>query len=121
MSFFVDVLVNIVIELQCGIGYQDCFQCLIIMLCQVLECDVFVLLCYDLWQFILFVIHGLVKDVFGRCFVLEGYLWLEVIVCVGDVVCFFVDSELFDFYDGLIFGQESLKVYVCVGLLLFVG
>lgn len=121
MSFFVDVLANIVIELQRGIGYQDRFQRLIITLRQVLECDAFALLRYDSRQFISFVIDGLVKDVFGRRFALEGYLRLEAIVRVGDVVRFFVDSELFDFYDGLIFGQESLKVYVCVGLLLFVG
>ena len=39
MSFSVDVLANIAIELQRGIGHQDRFQRLITTLRQVLECD----------------------------------------------------------------------------------
>ena len=39
MSFSVDVLANIAIELQRGIGHQDRFQRLITTLRQLLECD----------------------------------------------------------------------------------
>ena len=39
MSFSVDVLAGIAIELQSGIGHQDRFQRLITTLRQVLECD----------------------------------------------------------------------------------
>ncbi len=47
MSFAVDVLANIAIELQRGIGHQDRFQRLITTLRQVLECDASALLRYD--------------------------------------------------------------------------
>ncbi len=47
MSFSVDVLANIAIELQRGIGHQDRFQRLITTLRQVLECDASALLRYD--------------------------------------------------------------------------
>ncbi|WP_460997182.1 hypothetical protein, partial [Staphylococcus aureus] len=52
MSFSVDVLANIAIELQRGIGHQDRFQRQITTLRQVLECDASALLRYDSRQFI---------------------------------------------------------------------
>ena len=121
MSFSVDVLANIAIELQRGIGHQDRFQRLITTLRQVLECDASALLRYDSRQFIPLAIDGLVKDVLGRRFALEGHPRLEAIARAGDVVRFPADSELPDPYDGLIPGQESLKVHACVGLPLFAG
>ena len=66
-------------------------------------------------------IDGLAKDVLGRRFALEGHPRLEAIARAGDVVRFPADSELPDPYDGLIPGQESLKVHACVGLPLFAG
>ena len=60
MSFSVDVLANIAIELQRGIGHQDRFQRLITTLRQVLECDASALLRYDSRQFIPLAIDGLV-------------------------------------------------------------
>ena len=61
MSFSVDVLANIAIELQRGIGHQDRFQRLITTLRQVLECDASALLRYDSRQFIPLAIDGLAK------------------------------------------------------------
>ncbi len=121
MSFSVDVLANIAIELQRGIGHQDRFQRLITTLRQVLECDASALLRYDSRQFIPLAIDGLAKDVLGRRFALEGHPRLEAIARAGDVVRFPADSELPDPYDGLIPGLESLKVHACVGLPLFAG
>ena len=67
MSFSVDVLANIAIELQRGIGHQDRFQRLITTLRQVLECDASALLRYDSRQFIPLAIDGLAKeDVYKR-------------------------------------------------------
>ena len=79
MSFSVDVLANIAIELQRGIGHQDRFQRLITTLRQVLECDASALLRYDSRQFIPLAIDGLAKDVLGRHFALEGHPRLEAI------------------------------------------
>lgn len=79
MSFSVDVLANIAIELQRGIGHQDRFQRLITTLRQVLECDASALLRYDSRQFIPLAIDGLAKDVLGRRFALEGHPRLEAI------------------------------------------
>ena len=73
MSFSVDVLANIAIELQRGIGHQDRFQRLITTLRQVLECDASALLRYDSRQFIPLAIDGLAKDVLGRRFALEAH------------------------------------------------
>lgn len=115
------MLANIAIELQRGIGHQDRFQRLITTLRQVLECDASALLRYDSRQFIPLAIDGLAKDVLGRRFALEGHPRLEAIARAGDVVRFPADSELPDPYDGLIPGQESLKVHACVGLPLFAG
>lgn len=102
MSFSVDVLANIAIELQRGIGHCDRFQRLITTLRQVLECDASALLRYDSRQFIPLAIDGLAKDVLGRRFALEGHPRLEAIARAGDVVRFPADSELPDPYDGLI-------------------
>jgi anaerobic nitric oxide reductase transcription regulator len=66
-------------------------------------------------------IDGLAQDVLGRRFALEGHPRLEAIARAGDVVRFPADSDLPDPYDGLIPGQESLKVHACVGLPLFAG
>ncbi len=85
------------------------------------ECDASALLRYDSRQFIPLAIDGLAKDVLGRRFALAGHPRLEAIARAGDVVRFPADSELPDPYDGLIPGQESLKVLACVGLPLFAG
>lgn len=121
MSFSVEVLASIAIELQRGIGHQDRFQRLISTLRQVLECDASALLRYESRQFIPLAIDGLAQDVLGRRFTLEGHPRLEAIARAGDVVRFPADSSLADPYDGLIPGQESLKVHACVGLPLFAG
>ncbi len=47
MSFSVDVLAKIAIELQTGIGHQDRFQRLISTLRHVLDCDASALLRYE--------------------------------------------------------------------------
>lgn len=121
MSFSVEVLAGIAIELQRGIGHQDRFQRLITTLRQVLACDASALLRYESRQFIPLAIDGLAQDVLGRRFTLEGHPRLEAIARAGDVVRFPADSGLPDPYDGLIPGQESLKVHACVGLPLFAG
>lgn len=79
MSFSVDVLAKIAIELQTGIGHQDRFQRLISTLRQVLDCDASALLRYEGRQFIPLAIDGLAKDVLGRRFTLEGHPRLETI------------------------------------------
>nr|WP_318383727.1 nitric oxide reductase transcriptional regulator NorR [uncultured Enterobacter sp.] len=121
MRFSVEVLAGIAIELQSGVGHQDRFQRLIATLRQVLGCDASALLRYDDRQFIPLAIDGLARDVLGRRFTLEGHPRLEAIARAGDVVRFPADSDLPDPYDGLIPGQESLKVHACIGLPLFAG
>ncbi|HKS35016.1 MAG TPA: nitric oxide reductase transcriptional regulator NorR, partial [Enterobacteriaceae bacterium] len=121
MSFSTDVLARIAIELQRGIGHQDRFQRLIATLRELLACDASALLRYEARQFIPLAIDGLSPDVLGRRFTLEGHPRLEAIARAGDVVRFPADSDLPDPYDGLIPGQESLKVHACVGLPLFAG
>lgn len=121
MSFSLNVLAGIAIELQSGIGHADRFQRLIATLRQVLACDASALLRYEARQFIPLAIDGLAQDVLGRRFTLEGHPRLEAIARAGDVVRFPADSDLPDPYDGLIPGQESLKVHACVGLPLFAG
>ena len=121
MSFSVEILAAIAIELQSGIGHQDRFQRLITTLRQVLGCDASALLRYDARQFIPLAIDGLAQDVLGRRFTLEGHPRLEAIARAGDVVRFPADSDLPDPYDGLIPGNESLKVHACIGLPLFAG
>ncbi len=63
MSFSVEVLAGIAIELQRGIGHQDRFQRLITTLRQVLACDASALLRYESRQFIPLAIDGLAQDV----------------------------------------------------------
>ncbi len=121
MRFSLNVLAGIAIELQSGIGHADRFQRLITTLRQVLACDASALLRYEARQFIPLAIDGLAQDVLGRRFTLEGHPRLEAIARAGDVVRFPADSDLPDPYDGLIPGQEKLKVHACVGLPLFAG
>lgn len=66
------------------------------------------------------------STVWQRMYSVDALRWkgihaLEAIARAGDVVRFPADSELPDPYDGLIPGQESLKVHACVGLPLFAG
>ncbi|HHG8775197.1 TPA: nitric oxide reductase transcriptional regulator NorR [Raoultella planticola] len=121
MSFSVDVLAKIAIDLQSDIGHADRFSRLIATLRQALGCDASALLRYDARQFVPLAIDGLAQDVLGRRFALEGHPRLEAIARAGDVVRFPADSDLPDPYDGLIPGQERLKVHACVGLPLFAG
>lgn len=121
MSFSTEALANIAIELQSDIGHPDRFSRLITTLRQLLGCDASALLRYEAHQFIPLAIDGLAKDVLGRRFALEGHPRLEAIARAGDVVRFPADSDLPDPYDGLIPGQESLKVHACLGLPLFAG
>ena len=121
MGFSVDVLAKIAIELQKDVGHQDRFQRLVTTLRHVLNCDAAALLRYEPHQFIPLAIDGLVPDVLGRRFLLEGHPRLETIARAGDVVRFPADSNLPDPYDGLIPDREHLKVHACVGLPLFAG
>ena len=73
MSFSVDVLANIAIELQRGIGHQDRFQRLITTLRQVLECDASALLRYDSRQFIPLAIDGMYSVDALRWKVIHGW------------------------------------------------
>ncbi|VFS81837.1 Anaerobic nitric oxide reductase transcription regulator norR [Raoultella terrigena] len=121
MSFSVEALAKIAIDLQSDIGHADRFPRLITTLRQILGCDASALLRYEAHQFVPLAIDGLAQDVLGRRFSLEGHPRLEAIARAGDVVRFPADSDLPDPYDGLIPGQESLKVHACVGLPLFAG
>ncbi len=121
MSFSVDELARIAIDLQSDIGHTDRFSRLITTLRQILGCDASALLRYEAHQFVPLAIDGLAQDVLGRRFALEGHPRLEAIARAGDVVRFPADSDLPDPYDGLIPGHESLKVHACVGLPLFTG
>ncbi|GKX56609.1 anaerobic nitric oxide reductase transcription regulator NorR [Leminorella grimontii] len=121
MSFSVNALAKIAIELQSNVGHQDRFQRLITTLRQILGCDASALLRYEDRQFIPLAIDGLAKDVLGRRFIIEQHPRLEAIARAGDVVRFPSDSDLPDPYDGLIPAQENLKVHACVGLPLFAG
>lgn len=121
MGFSVEVLAKIAIELQQHVGHQDRFQRLVSTLRQVLHCDAAALLRYEPHQFIPLAIDGLVPDVLGRRFLLEGHPRLEAIARAGDVVRFPAESDLPDPYDGLIPDREHLKVHACVGLPLFAG
>ncbi|HBX2514850.1 TPA: nitric oxide reductase transcription regulator [Klebsiella pneumoniae] len=121
MSFSVDELARIAIDLQSDIGHTDRFSRLITTLRQILGCDASALLRYEAHQFVPLAIDGLAQDVLGRRFALEGHPRLEAIARAGDVVRFPADSDLPDPYDGLIPGHESLKVHACVGLPLFAG
>lgn len=121
MGFSVDALAQIAIELQSGIEHSDRFQRLITTLRQSLKCDACALLRYESGQFIPLAIDGLMADVLGRRFLLEGHPRLEAIARAGDVVRFPADSQLPDPYDGLIPHHQHLKVHACVGLPLYAG
>ena len=121
MSFSVEALARIAIDLQSDIGHVDRFSRLIATLRQILGCDASALLRYEAHQFVPLAIDGLAQDVLGRRFALDGHPRLEAIARAGDVVRFPADSDLPDPYDGLIPSQESLKVHACVGLPLFAG
>ena len=121
MGFSVNVLAGIAIELQSGIEHRDRFQRLITTLRQTLKCDACALLRYESGQFIPLAIDGLVPDVLGRRFLLEGHPRLEAIARAGDVVRFPANSELPDPYDGLIPNHQHLKVHACIGLPLYAG
>ena len=114
MSFSVDELARIAIDLQSDIGHTDRFSRLITTLRQILGCDASALLRYEAHQFVPLAIDGLAQDVLGRRFALEGHPRLEAIARAGDVVRFPADSDLPDPYDGLIPGHESLKVHACI-------
>lgn len=86
-----------------------------------MDCDASALLRYETHQFIPLAIDGLASDVLGKRFALEAHPRLEAIARAGDVVRFPADSDLPDPYDGLIPGQETLKVHACIGLPLFAG
>ncbi|MDX6041798.1 nitric oxide reductase transcriptional regulator NorR [Scandinavium lactucae] len=121
MSFSTEALARIAIELQSDIGHPDRFSRLITTLRNLLGCDASALLRYEAHQFIPLAIDGLSQDVLGRRFALQGHPRFEAIARAGDIVRFPADSVLPDPYDGLIPGQESLKVHACVGLPLFAG
>lgn len=121
MGFSVNVLAGIAIELQNGIEHKDRFQRLISTLRHTLKCDACALLRYESGQFIPLAIDGLVSDVLGRRFLLEGHPRLEAIARAGDVVRFPADSQLPDPYDGLIPNHQHLKVHACIGLPLYAG
>ena len=109
MSFSVDELARIAIDLQSDIGHTDRFSRLITTLRQILGCDASALLRYEAHQFVPLAIDGLAQDVLGRRFALEGHPRLEAIARAGDVVRFPADSDLPDPYDGLIPGHEASK------------
>ncbi|AFJ46668.1 nitric oxide reductase transcriptional regulator NorR [Shimwellia blattae] len=121
MTLSVNLLATLAIELQQGLTHQDRFQRLITTLRQMLHCDASALLRYEGQQFRPLAIDGLAPDVLGRRFSLDTHPRLEAIARAGDIVRFPADSTLPDPYDGLIPGQQALKVHACVGLPLFAG
>lgn len=68
MSFSVDELARIAIDLQSDIGHTDRFSRLITTLRQILGCDASALLRYEAHQFVPLAIDGLAQDVLGRRF-----------------------------------------------------
>jgi anaerobic nitric oxide reductase transcription regulator len=120
MSFSVEALAKIAIDLQSDIGHADRFSRLITTLRQILGCDARrccatrrISLCR--W-----------RSMAWRRMCLAGALpwkatrgWRRL--PARGMVRFPADSDLPDPYDGLIPGQESLKVHACVGLPLFAG
>ena len=88
MSFSVDELARIAIDLQSDIGHTDRFSRLITTLRQILGCDASALLRYEAHQFVPLAIDGLAQDVLGRRFALDGHPRLEAIARAGDVVRF---------------------------------
>ena len=121
MSEWVHRLVEIAAELNQGRSYEARFQRLVAILQRALGCDACALLQYENRQFRPLATEGLSPDVLGRRFSPDSHPRLEAIARAGDVVRFPADSGLPDPYDGLIPGQEALKVHACVGLPLFDG
>ncbi|AYC17763.1 Anaerobic nitric oxide reductase transcription regulator NorR [Dickeya dianthicola] len=119
MPLSIDSFAHIAIELQQGLSTRDRFQRLLNSLRQLLCCDAAALLCYESQLLRPLATDGLAPDVLGRRFRLSEHPRLEAIARAGDVVRFPADSQLPDPYDGLIPGQEALKVHACVGLPLF--
>ena len=73
MSFSVEALARIAIDLQSDIGHVDRFSRLIATLRQILGCDASALLRYEAHQFVPLAIDGLAQDVLGRRFALDGH------------------------------------------------
>ncbi|MBP2834629.1 nitric oxide reductase transcriptional regulator NorR [Dickeya parazeae] len=119
MTLSIDAFAHIAIELQQGLSTRDRFQRLLNSLRQLLCCDAAALLRYESQLLRPLATDGLAPDVLGRRFRLSDHPRLEAIARAGDVVRFPADSQLPDPYDGLIPGQEALKVHACVGLPLF--
>ncbi|CAJ0995237.1 Anaerobic nitric oxide reductase transcription regulator NorR [Sodalis praecaptivus] len=119
MSLSLQSLAKIAIELQHGLSSGDRFQRLISSVRELLSCDASALLRYQHQQFRPLAIDGLSPDVLGRRFALSSHPRLEAIARAGNVVRFPADSHLPDPYDGLIPGQNELKIHACIGLLLF--
>ncbi|UGA51834.1 MULTISPECIES: nitric oxide reductase transcriptional regulator NorR [Dickeya] len=119
MPLSIDSFAHIAIELQQGLSTRDRFQRLLNGLRQLLCCDAAALLRYESQLLRPLATDGLAPDVLGRRFRLSEHPRLEAIARAGDVVRFPADSQLPDPYDGLIPGQEALKVHACVGLPLF--
>lgn len=119
MRLSIQSLAKIAIELQHGLSGQDRFQTLIGSVRELLACDASALLRYENQLFRPLAIDGLSADVMGRRFLLSSHPRLEAIARAGDVVRFPADSQLPDPYDGLIPGQDELKVHACIGLPLF--
>ncbi len=71
MSFSVDELARIAIDLQSDIGHTDRFSRLITTLRQILGCDASALLRYEAHQLVPLAIDGLAQDVLGRRFALK--------------------------------------------------
>lgn len=119
MSLSLQTLANIAIELQHSLSGEDRFQRLISSVRELLHCDASALLRYQHQQFRLLAIDGLSPDVLGRRFALSSHPRLEAIARAGNVVRFPADSHLPDPYDGLIPGQNELKIHACIGLPLY--
>ncbi len=121
MSFSVDELARIAIDLQSDIGHTDRFSRLITTLRQILGCDA--RRCCAMRRISLCRWRSMAWRRMCSVGALpsEGHPRLEAIARAGDVVRFPADSDLPDPYDGLIPGHESLKVHACVGLPLFAG
>jgi anaerobic nitric oxide reductase transcription regulator len=119
MPLSIQSLASIAIDLQSGLTRRDHFDVLVSSLRKLLKCDASALLRFEQQQFRPLAIDGLAQDVLGRRFSLDQHPRLEAIARAGHVVRFPEDSHLPDPYDGLIPGQDELKVHACIGLPLF--
>lgn len=120
INFLFVILILLVVDLFCDLLEDECYCCLFQVLCDLLFCDVIVLLCLDGEYLILLVVDGFSLDIFGWCFWVGEYLCFEVFLECCGLICFFVDCGLFDFYDGLVEGFYGyLEIYDCLGCLLY--